>query len=705
MAQDIYDNNAKEVFQRYQMMLVSKTDWRNRAYGAWQLLDAPQNWIIHGESFDTPVRLNTLRDVISSLTDNFMQDPPEAVLEPSDKNRKAGAIAMKAYIDGIKESIHEKKVKRRVVEDMFVYGVGFRGVMYHKFEKIWDDGFVSKFDDVATYRINPQNIFIDEACYQMHDHTRLEEARDVVVRRFITKEAFKKFFDKEGFKNVDSIMETNWWSDELGGVVDTMSSRETVEKANANVIKLYEYYNQAENRYIVVANGQTIYEDKLTKAKGTDRIPIATYRFEPRNDTFWGKGIAEILAPYIYLEDTLFNLELMNLKLTLQPVMAVSGSFGFNPRVHTVQPGGVWTAGSEMNGKLQDNIQPLVVGNPNSNFYNFYDILQSKFTISSRTDLRSLEQQSKTATEVMQQTRSYNAHNQRIENINEVEAEGVLTELMVQITRSFMDVKDNEGGTKRVKIKNHVVAQGEGQMPTFIEQSGQEDFFDMMEDIVNTNVKVTVIDKKSQIADSVEEIGRWMQTLPMLNNLAVNSPELIQKIDFVGIAEQLVEKMNLDVKKTFKQNANDYVDEYTLVKQEIILGHNIDVPMDETREQSLQRMKFLIQWKQNPKEWKYVTGDAKKAWEYHFSSTMANITANQITKEQQKGTVLPGQMPPMPGQPGQPVPPQGAQQMPTSPTPSTMMPTQEAQMPGSPQMMSAPNAPLDIQSLLPSQPQ
>lgn len=84
---------------------------------------------------------------------------------------------------------------------------------------------------------------------------------------------------------------------------------------------------------------------------------------------------------------------------------------------------------------------------------------------------------------------------------------------------------------------------------------------------------------------------------------------------------------------------------------------------------------------------------------------MANITANQITKEQQKGTVLPGQMPPMPGQPGQPVPPQGAQQMPTSPTPSTMMPTQEAQMPGSPQMMSAPNAPLDIQSLLPSQPQ
>jgi uncharacterized membrane protein YkgB len=54
--------------------------------------------------------------------------------------------------------------------------------------------------------------------------------------------------------------------------------------------------------------------------------------------------------------------------------------------------------------KEADNIQPLVSGNPNTNFYNFHNLLDNKYTITSRSDIRSLEDvQNKTATEVMTQ--------------------------------------------------------------------------------------------------------------------------------------------------------------------------------------------------------------------------------------------------------------------------------------------------------------
>jgi len=620
---------------------------RDRIVQVWNgvdgLLDAPQEWVVYGEAFDTAVRFPTLRDVISSLTDRFMQDPPDAVIDDIHRNQRNEALATEKYLEYIKSSIHEKKVRRRVIQDMFERGKGLRGVMYYKNERFYEDDNHVLFDDICTYRIDPRHAFIDESCYTMHDKLGIEGARDFIHRRHYPYSTFKQQFEgKEGFKNLDKVTPINWYSDQWGGYTLNTSEREVQEKSPVLVVKCYEYMNQETNTYAIIANGNTIFEDTLTHAKGTPRIPVVEYNYEPRRDSVWGTTIAELLAPYIYLEDTLINLEIMNLKLTLQPILAVSGGFGFNPRKHLLQPGGVWTAGGTMNGRIQDNIQPLVSGNPNTNFYNFYNLLQSRETITTRSDLRNLDTSTdQTATQTLQQTRSFNAHNERIESINEIEAEGVLAELMIDIMRSFMSVKNEQGMYKRIPIKNFRVSQEEGGTPQFMEHSGSEDYFTLSEDMLRGDFRVRVLDKRSQISTNAEKLARLMQFLPLVANMAQVSPDVAQKINFIGLVEQALEYLDMDMKRSVKENTDDKLNMYSLVQEEIIFGHNIDCPF-ESRQDSLKRIDFLRNIRFKPKtftekpEWKEYNIATKNAWEYHFQSTLENMQKNHIVEKEEQ---------------------------------------------------------------------
>ena len=634
------DNTSSFVKTRYNMMLLAKVDYSERMQAVWELYDEPSNWLMYADYYQTPIRTNSLRDTTNSLTDMFMKNPPEADLEASKRQFKYGSIGLKAYLEGIKESIHEKKIKRQVINDMFVWGNGYRGVMYHSYSKMINKEKISVFDDVATYRIDPRRMFVDENAYQLHDATRLEQARDVIHRRFFDYDTFLQYFRQwPGIKNLDQVTPVSFFNDVLGTPYYTTNYKETTEKSMAVGVHVYEYMNQVDDLYYIVANQTTIYEGKLTECKGTDRLPIVHYQFEPRLDSPYGKSIGELLAPYIYMEDTLLNLELMNIKLTLQPVLAVSGDFGFNPRIHVIQPGGVWTAGGNFSGKVADSIQPIISGNASTNFYNMQNLLQNKMTLTSRTDLRNLEDApNTTATQVMAQQKNFNVHNETIEHINEIEAEGVMTELMLDMVRSYMNTKDDKGNTKRVKIKGYVVRQNEGVEPTFISRSGEEDFFDMTQSIIDAEVKVVVRDKRSEVANNVEKVGRWMQFLPILSQLMQIHPELAQQVRVEYVVEEMMDALGINTRKAMKQDADDYTDQFTLLKEEIIFGHNIDCPSEEERDDSVRRIKFLLAWK-NSKDWDQFKDDdqANRAWEYHFDSTMANIQASHMPTDQEPG--------------------------------------------------------------------
>jgi len=652
------DEFARFVEERFYAMSYAKQEIREVWQGTEDLYYCNDwEWIVKGEGFDRPVRFPTLRDFTKTLVDVFMKDPPDILLKlKGEKNieKENLVVGKKAYIDQRRNSIHEKTVRRQVLEDMFFFGKGIRGVSYFNIERNYDGEAITLFDNVATQRRDPRHFFVDEQAIKLHDELRVEGARDTINRIVMSYSAFKNFIEmnkeKMKFVNVDAVQPENYFTT-YGLDYTVTNSREVVEKSPLWVTKLYEYENQEQDIYALVASGVTIFQTSLKKAKGTTRLSNVDYTFEPRNDSFWGNNLAQLIAPHIYLKDTVFNLELMNLQLTLQPVVAISGDFGYNPAVHFLQAGGVWEAGGQLNGKVSDSIQPIVSGNPNTKSYEMLQNINSELSITTRTDLRTLEfYPNKTATETLAQNKSMNLHNETIESVTEIESEAVLFEIFQEVMKSCMSEKDSNGNKRLVRIKDYVIDKRDG-IPSFLKKSGYEDSFTLSEEMINEDCEIEVLDKRSQIAQNIEKMGRIMQALPLIGNLAQLSPEVLQKVDFIGLLTQLIEAIGLDLERSFK-DMGDIYDEFEMTKEEILLGHNIDVSEDEDREESVARMKYFLDFsRKNEKDLKPTQ---KRALQYHISKTIENITSNHLERKRSETMRAQGaaQMPVPQQQPG-----------------------------------------------------
>jgi hypothetical protein len=653
------DETAQFVKQRFAKMSYAKTAIRQVWQGT-QYLYYPNEWewIVRGEDFSAPVRLPTLRDLIKSLTDVFMQNPPKATMTAKNEEENVYVIGKKAYIDSRVSSIHEKSVRRQVIEDMFFFGKGFREITLNKNSKTKGKNIIVRSDDIASQRIDPRNMFVDENARKINDLLRIEGARDVIIRHFIPLSTLKKMAKKNGW-DVDGVIAQPFFQIDGYDFMPT-NDRETLEKSPVYGVKMYEYMNQEDNMYALIINDKTIFETTLEAAKGTDRIPVVDYSYELRNDSFWGNTFPQIIAPHIYLKDTIFNLEILNLKLTLQPVLAVSGDFGYNKKTHVIQPGGVWQSQGFDQGKVGDKITPIIAGNTNTHVYDMMSMLSSEISVTARTDVRNLNvSEAQTATQANLANQSQNSHNFNMESVNEIEAEAVMYEIMMDIMKEFMDEKMEDGKKRRIKIKGYNVNRNEGEVMGFEEESGAQDFFDLTQKMIDVDCEVTVEDARGKAQADQIKIGRIMQVLPIIGNIAMMSPEVLQKVDLVGMLEEFVELIGMDPESAFKRD-RERQDELEITQEEIQLGHKIDVPEDETRKESLARYKYFTKLRK-----RYIDKpDVLSALDYHLNSTMQNIVANHIEKmkmAEAKKQSADAQMvqQTMGQQGGQPVPSQG----------------------------------------------
>lgn len=656
------DDFAKFVEGRFYAMSYVKQSIREVWQGTEDLYYCNDwEWIVKGEGFDRPVRFPTLRDFTKSLVDVFQQNPPDIYLKPigeSSNESENLIIGKQAYLDERRKSIHEKKVRRQIFEDMYFFGKGIRGIGFFRVDKNGK----TTFNDTATYRMDPRHVFFDDAASVLHDPLGRVGARDMIFRDIMPYSRFLQYAKSNPkFKNIQNVKPENYFST-YGLDYLITNSKEVIEKTPVWVVKLYEYMNQEQNLYGITCNGVTIYESTLTEAKGTCRLPCADYNFEPRNDSIWGNTLAQLIAPHIYLKDTIFNLELKNLQLSLQPVVAVSGDFGYNPAVHFLQPGGIWEAGGQMNGKIGDNIQPLITGNSNTKSYEMLQNINSELSITARADLRNLEfQEGKTATEVLQQNKSMNAHNEQIESIAEIESEAVCFEIFLEVMEAFQEEKDESGKERFVEIQDYAIQKKEG-VPSFLKKAGHKDTFAFSQMMIDQECKVEVQDKRSQLAQNIEKMGRIMQAIPLLANISQLDPEALKKIDFVGLMSQLIEAVGLDPERSFK-DIGDVYDDFKMTKEEILFGHKEDIPEGEEREESMVRFKYFTQFEKE--HGSDLDRKAREALAYHLAKTVENIVKDHLKEKRAK--LAEAQQPAQPpmGPAGQPAEEQGA--MPPAP--------------------------------------
>lgn len=662
------DDFAQFVERRFYSMSHSRNTWYQRTQKVNVLWDVYKDWLLDGENFEKAVRFPTLRDVGQALIDEILKSPPQATLEAENGENPHRAQALEFILEDILDSPDEKVVQRDCLNDMIYTGEGYRLINYYDIERQDGDKTVTLFNNVGSERIDPVQVYLDESGRYLWNPKRKNIKRDAIIKFKMPRTTFiDEFQEREGVINLDTIG-TN--EKPLSGDMTTPTTEETNERGfqNREVIG-YIYYNQEEQIYGVVANRVTVIPPRTIQNKHY-RIPLVNYKFQKRNDdTFYGISLAELIAPHIYAQDTLFNLELMGQKLRLMSPMIMDSDLGYNRKIHKMHPKAVWKLNVPPGRNLQQSIFPVQFAQNDSNgFYNMNNYIESMFTITSGIDRRSLFlSPGELATQTALKNQSMQKRVNSLVYSNEIEAEAQLVELMVSDIKQYLPqkVKMIKDGTemkrhRKVKVEGYVVKQNADGDARFEPSQGNDSYFAVTPESVDVSVRVKVRSVRQKVALQEMKTARLLQFLPIVSNitsvLAQTNPEMLGKIDFAGIIEQLAESLDMDLSKTLKDESTASFDNINREHMAMNMGLEVPVPPEETFEQSLQHKKQHEQLRfvfrngkitnEETQIWKGMSKIAKRRWQEHYIATLENIK-NKVLSElsERKEPQMPQAMP------------------------------------------------------------
>ena len=460
------DEYAKFVERRFWSMAWSRNSWHQRIQRTFPLWDVFRPWLLEGENFDKAVRFPTLRDTARAISDEILKDPPEATIEPRNGEKPNRAQALQFKLEERLDDTYEKLVQEECLNDMVVYGEGFRLPSYYDV-RFWDKEDEKErqtFNDIASERINPFNVYLDPHGRYIWEPLKKNCKRDSIIKYQYPHSTFMDLFQEmPGIKNLDLVPVTE---QKMTGEFVIPTTSEIEEKdltGTRHVVNAYVNHNQEEQFYGIVANGITVLEPRTIPNKHR-RIPLVNYKFERRQDeVFYGNNLAELIAPHIYSQDTIFNLELMGLKLDLMPATMVDSDLGYNRKIHKLHPRAVWQMNGPPGKKLQDSVVPFLRAQRDSNgFQNMNGLIDSLMTVTSGIDRRSLFlSPGELATQTAFKNQTTQKRVNRIVFSNELLAEANLVELMVSDIRQYLPEKINmKIGNKDTKRFRKVKIEG-----------------------------------------------------------------------------------------------------------------------------------------------------------------------------------------------------------------------------------------------------
>jgi len=139
-----------------------------------------------------------------------MKDPPDIILRELFEDDKEHIKGKKAYFDYLRENIREKKVRRKCFEDMFFFGKGFREASYYNINQKKNGKIKNTFDGIATRRLDPRNLFVDENANELHDKLGLDGARDLIYRDVLPLSTYIELARAKGFD--ENVEPENWFA-------------------------------------------------------------------------------------------------------------------------------------------------------------------------------------------------------------------------------------------------------------------------------------------------------------------------------------------------------------------------------------------------------------------------------------------------------------------------------------------------------------
>lgn len=665
------DDFARFVERRFWSMTFDRNRWYERAKRVTPLYDVYKDWLLDGENFEKAVRFPTLRDVNKALIDEILRNPPEAELEPDMGENPQRAQALQFKVNDIKNNIYEKRTQEDCLNDMLYWGEGFRMTNYYDVSYFDEDEQkkVTIFNDVGTERIDPRKVYLDESpARYLWDPKKRDIKRDAIIKYIMPRTTFIDMMqEREGVVNLDAVSVN---SRPLTGDEETPTTEESITHINSENrnVNAYLYFNQEEQMYGMVANGVTVIEPR-TIPNDHHRIPIVNYKFERRrDDVFYGISLAELLAPHIYLQDTLLNLEIMGQKLRLMTPMLMDSDLGYNRKVHKMHPRAVWKLNPLPGKTIQQSVMPMQFGQGDPvGWQNLNNLVESQTTITSGIDRRSLFlSPGELATQTAFKNQSLQKRVNALIFSNEIEAEGQLTELLISDIKQYLpeqiDAEKNGNQIKqfrKVQASGYIVEQNADGDAQFIPSQGTTSYFDLTPEAIDVKVNVKVRNKRERVLLQEAKSARILQFLPVASNIvsvaAQQDPSIMQKLDFAGMIEQAAEALDMDLSRTIKDDSYSEHDGINREHLAMFMGMDVPVPANETYEQTLshkeqhERLRFIYRdgrlTNEETAAWKGMSPIAKEKWTAHYTETLVNIK-NRVLPEPDVAPNAPTPVPP-----------------------------------------------------------
>ncbi len=627
---------------RYVYMANSRSVVQNKWLLAKELYEIFEYQLQQGEVWNAPYRFPLLFGVIQRKASELINNLPEVRVHGTRTSTVDFAISAQAVLDHTEQLTNTLREKVRCLYDTLLYGTG---IIYEGYaiQQKWvtpiteesedkdalllEEGkkkLITYYNGVVSERVDPRDFLIDDQALIFYDETGIQGARDCFRRRYYPYSTFMEQF--KDFKNIDKVVPVAWGTD-FFGLSKLPFPKETQEqKMVAKWVVVYEYWNQELDMVELIGNNQEIYfGSNPYKHK---RLPFTVYYNYRRDDSCWGISETEVVAPFIFAQEEVMNLQLLDEKLNLQSAIAVDGDISFNAEENELQPGAILRLRGLNGGKVGDAIQPLNFGKVDRDGgMNFLQKLEDVQIGVTGDDTRALyENPDQLATQTMakQQTSQKRIRSNVMQNTIESERSRIsmrLSNIIQFYAKPFQNI-DGQVEFRRIRIEGYSVKQDDDESkPEFIQQYGLLSNFTLNPKALGDGqgIEIEVVDaimedniKQHEIQDMNALLQNLTQLIPLDENVA-------KQINVIGLIKQMAKKMNVDYDEIFPMPINkDGQDETDMELQLVAMGVVPDPDPNMDPQQSLRRyIKYM-----DTKAYKQSSAKAKQALQQLIQSTL-----------------------------------------------------------------------------------
>lgn len=354
------------------------------------------------DEFESNVKSPMAMGRIDSTMQKLRRLDLQWVIRPEDSDESDDKRKARVIQELLNQLFHEKAYKERLNtwwQDCLTHGSSFIQIYYLKKsrkvkvykediekmsdeereklknkEKVYEEKTIYDYDDIAIEPVDIREIYVDPSARVLHGTSY--EAQYIIRRMLPSLEQFEAMFKNDpDAKNVEKVRPASAY-----GVDDREFFEPPTDVSDDNYVQLLQYYNKAEDKYVVIANDIVIKDMPLPYEH--KQLPFEKIDASKVLNQFYGSGIPDKVAQIQAEVEILKNLTTDRLHITANPMLKVKSSiYGeFSKAYREAEPGMMFPVNNI------DDVSPLEYPTMNFDLFRALEILERDAVLATQID-------------------------------------------------------------------------------------------------------------------------------------------------------------------------------------------------------------------------------------------------------------------------------------------------------------------------------